>query len=448
MRAFIAAYTRLFSVREIEDNAKLQWFFGAMLLFFLVTFAQWSTSSFLSAEESYSALCWPYFPDCTQWYLLHSLPYGYSMSMLYMALFAVMLLTVFFIAHKKWAYAHMALLALWIWKFLAIFLLSYSLGGVYDSYHLFLTAALLFVPYKEFFAKLTFVVLYFLSATIKFYPTWTLGTYFTTLELGLPIFPDFLAPLITQSVILEQVVGCWFLLSQNWLRQRLTLAYFVLFHLYGGILVLFNYSLISLPTLLILFGSSYRHQRVPLTRSSIAGWALIVFLFAFQTPVHFIAGDEKYTLEGYRFGMWMFDANHQCRASFTAYAKDGVTWSASSYEAPRDRDCYGKICLASRHVYQEHNQWLETRVYESPNAESRCAPYAYWQSYRYLCTGDVERVSMRQDASINGGPYYRIVDEPDMCSLEYRTFSHNDWIQQPPEAPFVGFARKNTYYAY
>jgi hypothetical protein len=441
-------YSDLFSIPEIERNTKLQLLFGAMLLYFFSTFSQWADSTTLTVENSYRAVCWPYFQNCTDFYFLHALPYGYSQNVFYMALFALMLLTCYWMWERKWVAAHALLSILWLWKFTAIFVLSYSIGGVYDSYHLLICAALLFVPYKEYFAKVAFVVLYFVSATIKFYPTWTLGTYFTTLELGLPLFPDYIAAFLTLTVIFEQVIGCWFLLSKNWLRQRLTLAYFSLFHLYAGVLVLFNYSLISFSTLFILFGPLYQHQRPPLTRKSIAGWMLIAIIILFQTPVHLIRGDEKYTLEGYRFGMWMFDANHQCVVTFTSYANPGGTLSPSSWQAPRSQNCTGYSCLTRTSTFKKDGQWIQTRTLESPNAESRCSPYTFWQANKYLCDENTGRVAMREDHAINGGPYYRIVDEPDMCNLTYKTFSHNDWIKSPPEAPIVGFSRSNTYFSY
>jgi hypothetical protein len=293
-----------------------------------------------------------------------------------------------------------------------------------------------------------FVFLYFLSATIKFYPTWVLGSYFTSLKLGLPLFPDSLAPLVTNIVIFEQVIGCWFLLSKNRLVQRCTLAYTILFHLYGGIFVLYNYTIMSLSALLILFGPMYRHQRPPLGRTAIAGWTMLFIVFLFQAPVHLIPGDEKYTMEGYRFGMWMFDANHQCVSTFTVRYEKGAALSPDRYEAAPGAGCGSAFCVTKRETAQgADGSWSTTLRVESPRAETRCAPYTFWQRYMYLCaSADVERVAFTFDHAINGGAFYRIVDVPDMCSLTYRPFRHNDWIKGPPEAPAVGFSVLNTYF--
>ena len=441
-------YRRLFSIAEIETNPTLQWFFGAMLLYFFSTFSQWISSPTLTVENAPYAVCWPYFQGCARLYFLRLMPYGYSQSIFYMALFGVMILIIYCMWRRQWVAAHALLLVLWLWKFFAVFVLSYTIGGVYDSYHLILTATLLFVPHKEYFAKVMFVFLYFLSSTVKFYPTWILGTYFTSLQLGVPLFPHAFTALITNTVIFEQVVGCWFLLSSNKIAQRLSLVYFTIFHLYAGILVLFDYSLISLPALLILFGPMYRHQYPPLTRKSIAGWSLLLIMVLFQLPAHIIPGDEKMTLEGYRFGMWMFDANHQCVVTFTSNYNPGVTRTAQSATTSPSFLCTNDLCLTSNHTYESAGIWMQTLQYESPNAEARCDPYTIWQEHRYLCNANVSRVSMQQDQAINGGPFYRIVDEANICNLNYQPFVHNSWIKEPPQAPLVGYSVKDPYYSY
>lgn len=437
-------YRRLFSVHEIEANTTLQLFFGAMLLFFFVTFSQWATSLQLSADIE--TICWPHFPNCNDLHFLSHLPHSYTQGMFYMLLFSLMLGIAYLMYKKWWTGAHAILLVLLVWKAFASFLLSWGIAGVYDYYHIFLTATLLLVPHKEYFTKLVFVMLYFLSSTIKFYPAWTLGTYFTTLELGLPIFPDSLTPLITNFVIFEQVVGAWFLLSKNRYLQRFTLLYAIAFHLYGGVLVLYNYSTVSLPTLLILFGPLYRHQFPPLRKTAIAGWCMIAALIAFQSPVHFIKGDEKMTLEGYRFGMWMFDSNHQCVSNFTVHYKDDVARESYEYEAAPGTPCQGHMCMTRDRVQALNGRWVREIRIESPKAEVRCAPYTTWQSRAYLCAENVERVAFTFDHSVNGQPFYRVVDVEDMCGLTYKTFGHNEWIKEPPEAPAVGIPVRNVYY--
>jgi len=437
-------YRRLFSVGEIENNATLQWLFGAMLLFFYATFSQWIDSPLTSTGVR--AVCWPYFMQCNSLHFLSLMPYGYTQTTFYMALFGIMLGIVYCMWKRHWTTAHALLLVLWVWKFYASFVLSWGIAGVYDYYHLILTAVLLFAAHKEYFAKIAFVLLYFLSATVKFYPTWILGTYFTSLQLGLPLLPQGLTPFWTESVIVSQVFGCWFLLSQHKILQRIAVVYFTIFHLYSGVLVYYPYPTVTEPALLILFGPLYRHQWPPLRKTAIAGWLLVAILILFQVPSSLIQGDVKITMEGYRFGMWMFDANHQCIAQFNVYYKPDATGLTPYHEESDNAICSTQQCVTLRDTSQVNGQWITTIRVESPRAEIRCSPYTMWQTYISLCASNVERVAYTFDHSINGGPFYRIVDVPDMCGLTYSPFSHNSWIQEPPAAPIVGYPVKNRYF--
>lgn len=438
-------YRKLFSVEEIERNRTLQWLFGAMLLFFYLTFSEWIGSPTLDKAPGGGAECWPYFLDCQALRFLELPPYGYSHMTFYMALFAAMIAIVYAMWKKQWTLAHVLMTLLFVWEAFAALVLSGSVSGVYNYYHLILTGVLLFIPHKEFFAKAAFVLLYFISATIKFYPTWILGTYFSTLELGLPIFGHFMTMPLAESVILSQVVGCWFLLSRNPWLQRTALVYFSIFHLYSGTLVQYNYPTIAELPLLILFGFFYRHQWPPLKKTAIAGYVLLIGLIGLQMIPNIIPGDEKMTMEGYRYGMWMFDANHQCAATFKQYFnedKEGLTefeWRAAT-------GCARGACTTMRKMSREGEQWVFEQRMESPRGEVRCSPYSYWQTHLSWCRSDVERVSMQFDHSINGGPFFRIVDEPDICGLTYKPFWRNDWIKEPPEAPAVGQAVQNLYY--
>ena len=414
---FFTWYRRTFSVEEIEQSKILQWFFGAMLLVFFAAFSSWTRSSAITLESVSKGLhrCWPYFQSCGEWYFLQALPYGYSQSTLYMAFFGIMLLIVFLMWKRDWVLAHMLMTVLFVWEFVLLFILSGEISGNYDYYHIILTLILLFLPFKIFFLKLTFVLFYFLAATIKIHEGWILGTYFTSLQTGLPIFPAAIAPLVTNFVIFEQIVGSWFLMSSNKIYQRLTLIYLVVFHLYSGILVEYRYPATVLPGLLILFGPLYQHTQVPLNRKSLVGWMLVVLLFMLQSVPFLIPGDQKITLEGNKYGLYMFEANHQCVSTVEVVKKDGKR---------------------------------KTIRKESNSARSRCDPYAYWFQLNQICrrSHEVEYISWNFDHSINGGPFYRIVDEKNACNLNYKAFSHNDWIKTPKNgAEIIGYPVKNIY---
>jgi hypothetical protein len=198
-------------------------------------------------------------------------------------------------------------------------------------------------------------------------------------------------------------------------RQRLALVALIVFHLYSGILVKYMYPTMVLPPLLILFGPRYLAIPSPVGARGLPGWALMALASVAQAISFAIPGDVKLTLEGNYYGLYMFEANHQCVSETEIHRKDGAKTSE--------------------------------RV-ESPSARRRCNPYATWFELMETCRAEdtVARIAWRFDHSINGGPFYRIVDTPDACRLSYQAFRHNAWIRLPEEgAPIMGRPVKNFY---
>jgi hypothetical protein len=441
-------YYRLFSIHEIAESTLLKWFFGAMLLFFFMTFDRWINSHLTTVQTADlgRAVCWPYFQSCYKLYFLDLLPHAYSQTTFYMCLYGIMLLIVYLMWRGKWGGAHALTLLLFLWKTFVIFGLTYLLAGPYDYYHLMLVAILLFIPLKEYFLKLTFAFLYFMSVTVKFDPTWILGTYFTSLKLGLPVFPQALTIVLTNLVIFMQVAGCWFLLSKRRVLQRLALTYFTIFHLYSGTLVHYLYPTISLPPLLILFGPMYRHQRPPVSKKSIAGWIVIALIAAFQVLGFVIPTERRLTLEGNRYGMFMFEANHQCVATVTRYI-EGTEGTAGTFTPNGNGSCQGFYCLTRSEVTHKNGQTIIQDRYESPYAWNRCDPYEWWSRLHLQCSlyPSVKSVAFTFDHSINGGPFFRIVNVDNICNVSYSPFGHNDWILTSSQAPIVGYPVQNVY---
>ena len=417
-KRFFSRYRRIFTIEEIEGNRVLQIALGGLLLSFFVTFYGWSSSSAIAVSSylnnTYS--CWPYFQNCGALYFLEPLPFGYSQGMFYTGIFAAMVAIAYLFYRREWVLSHMLLSLLWLWKFVVLFILTDQFAANYDYYDIVLLFVILFLPYKFFFARLTFVWLYFLAGTIKIHEGWILGTYFTTLQTGLPVFGDGIAPLITGIVIFMQIVGCWFLLSTRHFLQRSTFGYFFLFHLYSAILVGFRYPTVSLVMLFILFGITRSTSVIPLTLRAIFGWVLLATLLLFQlVPIVLITGDQKMTLEGNKYGLYMFEANHQCISTTTMHFKDGTSDEAQETSA---------------------------------SARNRCDPYLYWFRYKNDCIRNslIDRIVWTFDHSINGNPFYRIVDVPNLCNVEYQAFRHNDWIKLPTDNPeIVGYPLKNYY---
>ncbi len=416
-RAFRSIYYRVFSVHEIAEQKILQWVFGATILSYFLTFFEWFHNHLTTvdalADGSY--VCWSYFQGCEKLLVLRALPEGYSQPLLYMVLLGFLGLAVFLMYRKEWMLAHLAILPAFIWHVLGSFVVTMSMAGNYD-YYLFVFAFItLFIPHKEFFLKLALVSLYTLSTVAKIHPTWIAGTYFSPLKTGLPLFQDWSIPLYTNLVIFMEMVGVWFLMSSNKLLRRGALIFFIFFHLYSGLLVGYRYPTTVLPTLLILFGPMYRPLSIPFDRRAIAGWSLIILLCCMQFTPRLIYGDEKLTMEGNRFGLYMFEANHQCI-------------SATEIEYLNGESVMGKR--------------------ESHSARNRCDPYSYWFRLKKACerNPNVAHIRWTFDHSINGGPFLRIVDVPDACALEYYPFKHNDWIRtEYDNPPVIGYPVENLY---
>lgn len=412
-------YRAFFAIHEIEDSLILQLAFGASLLSFFVTFFLWSArlepSATAVAQNAYT--CWPYFQNCGFLQILTSTPYGYSHTFLYALLLGLLTYTAYAIFKKDWISAHAALSLAWLWKVLVVFVFSMHGGGNFDYYDIYLAFVLLFLPLKLFFVRLVFVVLYFLSATIKFDDGWIAGTFFTSLAPGLALFGNTYAPLVTNGIIFAETIGGWFLLSRKRLLQKSALLFFILFHLYSSIYVTYRYPLTMIPMLLILFGPLFKPLAVPLEKKAIAGWLFLVLLFLLQFIPLLIPGNHRLTLEGNQYGLYMFEANHQCISESTVYF---------------------------------NNNTEKTSREEHENARDRCDPYAQFFKLAQVCKrfpGAIRRISWSFDHSLNGGPFYRIVDEKDACILTYRPFMHNVWIRTYEDSPpIIGYPVTNFYY--
>lgn len=439
-------YRSVFSISEIEENLTLQWTFGALLFFFFLVFQYLIGSAVATVETANTgtATCWPYFQDCWKLYFLHSGAIDNSRGIWYMALYGIILVIIWCMWKKRWTAAHALLFLLFLWEAFVFFVLTYSVNAPYYYYHLFLTLILLVVRHKEFFLKIAFVLFYFLSATIKFDEAWVLGTYFTTLKTGLPIFPDAFIPLFTNLIIFSQVVGCWFLLSSNRLLQRGALVFFVAFHLYSGIFVQYMYPSIALPPLLILFGPLYRFTPIVVSRSTIVGWTILLAITLFQAS-GFIVPERRITLEGDRFGMFMFESNHQCKIEARIYSR--APSIDMRYSRAPGSACTSLYCsVAVRSTPLSGGGSIRTEQWESGSSLYRCDPYEWWIRYHAKCGSEVDRIALTIDHSINGGPFYRIVDLEDVCDVSYRPFQRNPWIKVPPEAPVVGYPTQNIYH--
>ena len=411
-------YDSSFSVSEIYESLVLKAALASVLFSYFLTFRVWIGEFRFTkdAVEQGLHLCWPYAQNCGDWYFLTTLPLGYSANVFYMGLFALMGWSAWAMWQGHWRQAHILIWPLFIWKAVMVLWLSMSQVGNYEYYHLAFSLIILALPHKLFFLKFSLVWFYFLSVAAKIHPSWTLGLYFSSLKTGLPLLPDVIMPVWTNLVIIMEMVGAWFLLGPKAKWQKLAFIFFVIFHLYSGILVNYRYPATVLPMLFILFGPWYEHTKIPKGIKTLPGWLLVALLAAGQSISHLIPGDEKSTMEGNFYGLYMFEANHQCVENTTIYRTD---------------------------------QTPEIISKESFQARNRCDAYRIWFKYQQACKNDssIERVAVNFDHSINGQPFYRTIEVPDICALDYKPFSRNAWIKTDKDgAELKGYPMRNYYY--
>ncbi len=401
---------------EIAQNKILQWSLGALVFVYFLVFSTWisDTSITKGALENLNYICPPYFQSCESFYFLNALPHGYSHNAVYMGFFALFGWCVYLIFKKEWRKTQFFLLPIFLWHSAHIFFATDTRSANFEYYLICFGVILLFLPHKEFFLKTTLVFLYVLSTAAKIHPSWIEGSYFTALRLGIPGFPYWSIPLVTNLVIIVEMIGSWFLLSKNIRVQRIFFWFFVLFHLYSGMLVEYRYPATVLPFLLILFGPLYTYTPVPLDKKSLMGWVFVAILLFLQLSPKLIPGDEKLTMEGNKYGLYMFEANHQCYSEAEIYFSDGR---------------------------------MQERNARSTFAWSRCQPYEYWFSFKKMCERDdsIKRIKWTFNHSINGGPFFKIVNEQNACELIYNPFGHNEWIKTENEAEITGYPVKNIY---
>jgi len=400
---------------EIQNNKKLWWAWGALLFAYFTSLSRDPTGVTLNAVTKGTYVCPPYFQDCSWLYFFEWLPYGYSGTIFYMFFFAFMLLAVWFMSRQEWDYVWVATFPIWLWHALLTFVFSDLYNGNYEYYIFVFGTILLFFPHKEFSLKFALVWFYVLSTVTKIHPGWIEGKYFSSLQTGLPLVPDILIPVATKIVIAMEMIGAWFLFSSNKIMQRTALAFFVFFHLYSGILVEYRYPSNVLPMLLIMFGPWYAQQAWPRDKKSIILWSFFALLLFCQFAPRMIEGDEKLTLEGNKYGLYMFEANHQCHNTIIETNSDGI-----------------KI----------------DRSWSSVNARNRCDPYRVWYKYKTKCERNPGvQYSWKLDHSINGDPFLRIIDVDSICDLEYTPFRHNNWIKTHADSPEkVGYPAQNIFY--
>jgi hypothetical protein len=400
-----AIYGRVFSVNEIGEQQLLRWSFWILLFGASLSLSRLAESNAITIEESIrnAQICWPHFQSCGEWYFFNGFPAN-SQGIFFMFLLAVICTAAYSALRGSWLLAHVAFLLLWMWRVIFTFFLTMKDSGNYDYEDIILGAALLFFPNKEKVLKISFVLIYFLSVTLKFNDGWISGAIFTGMlnvhGSDLPIFGNMFVPILTNSVIIMQIFGSWFLLSGTKHFQRAVFALFLVFHIYSAALVGYRYPMTVIPMLLVLFGPTYNYIKIQFTRRDAAAVIFWAMLFLGQFVSIIIPGDARWTQEGRRYGFYMFDASHDCRSRATIHYANGLT------------------------------RQLNSVTYR---AIDRCDPYQRWFPMKQMCASDdsISSISWRFEHAVNGYRPQVVVEENNICSLNYEPFSKNYWIRSP-----------------
>lgn len=369
------------------------------------TFSNWAGNKYITLEyvSKNIAVCPPYFQSCVRYYFFDTIPMSYGQNILYMVLGIFLFLSLYFLYTKEYQKFLFFISIPFLYKIIYQYFLTYLIPGNYNVLGIFFGLVLLFSLYKVFYLRILLVVFYLCAAGIKVHTGYMTGSVFTSLSLGAPLVPRFLLPYAGIFFFLLCIIAPLVLLFAKNIRYRvIALVLLSGFHMYSISMVGFRYSLLLIPLLWLLF--YFEKEEIVFEKKYLQDYGAIVIILTMiilQVIPLFIKGDERMTGEGYRYGYYMYDGNHQCESHKKVYYKDGST--------------------------EEMNTKNITAMYS-------CDPYEEWFKINRFCRlQKVEKISWTYDHSLNGLPYRRIVVSENACTLKYTPFSHNEWIHEDGE---------------
>ncbi len=401
--------------QEIAGSRALRIIYWVLLAGFTPAFFLWSRSEAITIKAAQAGrhVCLPYFQNCGDYYFLRGLPpHALDQLLLFGILFGFLAASGFMAWRNEWRLSLRLLLVPFVFKILYLTVFTYQTQADFEYFHIPPLAVLLFSRNKLQRIRVVVAVTYFLSAFPKFTPAWLDGSYFTALEGGMPLIADGLIPYATKATIIFELVAPWFLLCRDRRLRFSALSMWTAFHLYSFLLVGWRFPVQCLPLLWATFATGeWRpfHWRL-LTP---AHGALILYIALGAAPT-LLFSERAYTLRWQKIGLSMMDANRQCVVEKSVEFGDGST---------------------------------RTNTIPMTASWRRCEAYRAWFLLRQSCSRPgVHAVRLNLDLSINGEPYYRIVDNVNVCEVEYRVFAENSWIKTPSRgARVTGNPKKNRY---
>lgn len=412
----IQKLNELMHLKELDKICKL--IYWGLIFGFLTAFSDWIQSARFtkSAHMSDSITCPEYFQSCSRLLFYEGPPGSYGQTIFYAFLLSFLAFSAICALKEKWTEAFVLLIPPTIFKFTAALFLADKISAPFEYFHLTFIIILLFFPKKISFLKMSFCCLYFFSGVIKIHEGWILGTSFSSLQLGLPLFPDALIPIATNFVIFLELTVTWFLLSHKRSYRLIAVSIYILFHLYSATIVGYRYPIHCLPLVISLFLIDESHFKFPkLKLKYLIPYSYVGLIIIFHLIPLFITGNQKVSYGGVRLSVGMFDANRQCSSTVITNYADGTS---------------------------------ERKIMNSKYSGVRCVPYQRWFILQKNCKQEnVVSINWTYDISTNGSPFYRVVDEENACDLDYKVFQHNEWIaigSSDIKGQIVGHPQKNT----
>lgn len=392
-RKYFTGYERLFSVHEFK-NSQLAPYLLIASIAFLVFALKNPALSIVTPLQVGEYICPIWFQNCYEYYIFSE--YGYHIWSIVLMLFLSGALVA--VLSRRLVLGHMLLLVPAVWHIVLVGLLTHNdfYYGHVMFYVCIINFILLFLPNKIMTVGWVLMMTYILSLSSKMNDSWLGGgEIFKSLDLGLPIVGDQLHTPLALTVIAIHGGIIWLLLSKKPLRYIAIGALFI-FHIYSVVLIQYFFPAVAVVILLIVFLGHECPIHWPAKRlHQIIIIGLTALLILGQSVSLVIPGDSRLTREGVRFGLHMFQA---------------LPW------------CYITTSIRDQDNTESVQWWEEERM-------GYCRPYYQWYVLKQRCLhNNLKSALLTMDIAINLEPYRRVLDEVNVCAVEYHPLRHNPWI--------------------
>jgi hypothetical protein len=414
LSGFNNRFKNILHYEEVEREQRLQWFLWAIL--FLLIF-DLNKLAFVTDRAVNEQVCWPFWLTCYDWQL-PALPESYFMGGVMAVLLALMTGALMALLRQRWWSAMLLLLPVLAFKSFYHFIFR-DTGQQNFEFFMQIPAWTFFLSRDKLRSlRWMWATLYFFAASVKFSDGWILGTYFSSMKLGLPGVPRELIPLATNLVIIFEIFFSYGLVSRHpWYRMT-SFYLWIAFHFYSVFLVGYYYPVRCLTYLVVLFlptKDDRLEDFLPLGFIRRPMWLSVLFFFyALHIAPLISKKDRFYTFERLGYSFFMIDGNHQCRIQIRYFDKQGKL------------------------IDEEKISLYEPRT--------RCSPTQFVQKIKRRCRREsFGRAEFILDHSLNGGPFYRIVDQKNACDLPLSIWRDHEWIRDPSLeiVEVVGWPSKN-----